>query len=90
MANMQIKGIDENFYSKIKEMAIAENRSISQQVLYIIKLYLSKEKQLKNTKTSAQVLLELSGSWIDKRNAEEIIHDIRKSRKNSKKLAKGF
>jgi len=29
MANLQIKGIDDNFYIKIKEMAASENRSVS-------------------------------------------------------------
>lgn len=90
MANLQIKGIDDKFYSRIKKLAAAENRSISQQILYLTKEYLSKEKSISKTKTSAQVLLELSGSWIDTKSADDIIKDIKTNRTNSRKLSKGF
>jgi len=35
-------------------------------------------------------LLELSGSWDDQRSADKITSDIKSSRKNSKKLSRGF
>lgn len=44
MANLQIKGIDENLYLQIKKLASAENRSVSQQILYLAKEYLAKEE----------------------------------------------
>jgi hypothetical protein len=90
MANLQINGIDNKFYSQIKELAASENRSISQQILYLIKEYLAKQKSIKKTKTPVQVLLELSGSWIDSKDPEDIFKDIKKSRANSKKLSKGL
>jgi hypothetical protein len=90
MANLQIKGIKDEFYAQIKALADSENRSISQQVLYLIKEYIVKEKSIKKTKTPAQVLLELTGSWADTKNAEEIISDLKTNRKNSKKLSEGF
>ena len=90
MANLQIKGIDESFYLQLKELASSENRSVSQQVLYLLKEHLSKEKTIKKTKTAAQTLLELSGSWNDSRPEGEIVDEIKKSRKNSKKLSGGF
>ena len=90
MANLQIKGIDEEFYAKIKEMAASENRSVSQLVIHLIKKYLAREKHLDQLKSPAQVLVELSGSWDDKRKAEDIEMDIKSSRKSSKKLSKGF
>jgi len=34
--------------------------------------------------------VELSGSWEDKRGAEQIITEIKDARKKSSKLAKGF
>ncbi len=71
-------------------MADSENRSISQQVLFVIKKYITGEKFIKNTKTSAQVLLELSGSWVDSKNADEIIKDLKANRSNSNKLSEGF
>ena len=63
---------------------------MSQQVLFLIKEYLNRSHRLRNSKSPAQVLLELSGSWIDDRGAEEIIVDIKRARKNSNKLEKGF
>jgi hypothetical protein len=90
MANLQIKGIDDNLYKRLKDIAASENRSVSQQVLYLVKSYLAKGKTVDEMKTSAQVLLELSGSWDDSRSSADIIKEIRKGRKNSSKLEKGF
>ena len=90
MANLQIKGMDDDLYAQLKSLAVSENRSISQQVLYLLKLYLAKKHQLQGTKTPAQVLLELSGSWEDDRPAEQIVKELKAERKGSKKLRKGF
>lgn len=90
MANLQIKGIDDNLYEQIKILAASENRSVSQEVLFLIKSYLANKRQFQKAKTPAQILLELSGSWEDNRNADEIIRQIRSARKNSNKLQDGF
>ena len=90
MAILQIKGIEDKFYAEIKALADSENRFISQQVLYIIREYLAKEKSIKRTITPAQVLWELSGSWADSKEAEAIISDLKANRRNSKKLSEGF
>ena len=90
MANLQIKGIDDSLYDQIKELAKSENRSISQQVLYLVKSYLSKKELIQRTKTPAQILLELSGSWEDERTPEEIVSYLRRSRNISRKLNRGF
>ena len=90
MANLQIKGIEDNLYKKIKEMAASENRSVSQQVLSLIKEYIARKGKIQSLKPPAQVLLELSGSWEDNRSADKIISEIKRGRKNSKKLKKGF
>ena len=90
MANLQIKGIDDNLYGQIKALAASENRSISQQVLFLVKSYLLKKHQLQGTKTPAQVLLDLSASWEDDRSPEQIVKELKNGRKNSQKLVKGF
>ena len=90
MANLQIKGIDDGLYAQIKSLAASENRSVSQQVLFLIKEHLSKKKHLDSIKTSVGILLELSGSWEDERKAEDIVKEIKRARKNSKKLKEGF
>jgi hypothetical protein len=90
MANLQINGIDEHLYAQIKKLASAENRSVSQQILYLAKEYLAKKKTAQASRTPAQVLLELSGSWEDGRTPEKIIREIKQARRNSKKLRKGL
>jgi hypothetical protein len=90
MANLQIKNIDEAFYGQIKALADSENRSISQQVLFLLKGYLAGVKMTGEMKPPAQVLLDLGGFWQDDRDSEEIIDDIKRNRLNSTKLSSGF
>jgi hypothetical protein len=45
---------------------------------------------VRKLKTPAQVLLELSGSWEDARGAEAIVSEIKKARRNLKRLKKGL
>ena len=86
MANLQIKGIDDALYAQLKTLAAAENRSVSQQILFLVKRYIANKKQLEKTKMPAQTLLELAGSWEDSRSADEIISDIKNARKNSSRF----
>ena len=51
MANLQIKGIDEQLYADLKRIAASENRSVSQQVLFLVKAYLARKNQLLTIKT---------------------------------------
>ena len=90
MANLQIKGIDDDLYEQIKNLAVSENRSVSQQILHLVKEYLAKKGPLSCAKTPAGVLLELSGAWEDGRSAEAIVSEIKTGRKNSRKLNRGM
>jgi len=90
MANLQIKGIQDELYAEIKKLAAAENRSIAQEVLFLVKEYLMRKGHSHQVKTPGQVLLELWGSWEDNRQADEIIAEIRQARKGSAKFSKGF
>jgi len=90
MANLQIKGIDDQLYADLKGMAASENRSVSQQVLFLVKAYLVRKNHLQTIKTPAEVLLELSGSWQDAREPGDIVGELRGARKNSDKLKEGF
>jgi len=89
VANLQIKGIEDALYTQIKELAASENRSISQQILFLVKRYIANKEQFEKTKLPAQVLLELSGSWKDSQGAEEIISDIKNARKNTSRFKEG-
>ena len=90
MANLQIKGMDDHLYAQIKALAESENRSVSQEVLFMMKSYLANKRKLQKTRTPAQVLLDLSGSWEGPDDADEMISRIRNARRNSVKLKNGF
>ena len=90
MANLQIKGIDDDIYAHLKALAASEHRSVSQQVLFLVRAYLARTNHMGQIKTPAEVLLELSGSWDDPREPHQIIEDLRSARKSSKKLMKGL
>ena len=90
MANLQIKGIEDALYEEVKRMAAEENRSVSQQVLFLIRQHLATRQRGGSSKTAAQALLELSGSWLDDREPEEILNEIKAARRNSRKMDKGF
>jgi len=90
MANLQIKGIDDELYYVIKKLAASEQRSVSQQVLFLVKSYLANKSRFDAAKTPSEVLLELHGSWQDEREADQIIDQIKKGRKNIKRTAAGF
>lgn len=90
MANLQIKGVDDDVYADLKALAASENRSVSQQVLSLVKGYLNRRHHLDHTKTPAEVLLDLSGSWEDDRPPEEIVEELRNHRQRSQRLLEGF
>ena len=83
MANLQIKGMNDDFYAQIKVLAGSESRSVSQQIIFMTKEYLLKKQQVQAAMMPAQVLLELSGAWEDGRTAEEIVADLKQARKNT-------
>ena len=90
MANLQIKGINDDLHMQIAALASSENRSVSQQVLFLLKTYLANKHHFQKTKTPAQLLLDLSGSWQDERSPDQIIRTLKEARKNSEKYESGF
>jgi plasmid stability protein len=90
MANLQVKGIDDDFYEDLKRLAAAENRSVSQQVLHILREFMTKKVAFRRTKTSAEILLDLAGSWEDERSVEVLAAELRAARKSSSRLRDGL
>jgi hypothetical protein len=90
MSNLQIKGIDERLYKELKQLAADENRSVSQQMLFLIRSCLAQRRQTRRATNAARTLLSLAGSWEDSRPAEEIIADIKKMRRSSTRLSDGL
>ena len=71
MTTLQIKMNDTTLYKSLSNIAKKENRSISQEVVYILDKYLSKPQQTINN--SIEQFLNLS--YEDERSADEIIED---------------
>lgn len=90
MANLQVKGMDDNLYAQLKDLATAENRSVSQEIIHLIKVSLATRKVMQSTPTPAAMLLRLAGSWEDTREADEIIDEIKAARKNTSRLSGGL
>jgi len=84
MAILQVRDIDDRLYASLKDHAKSENRSLSQDVISILEAYLSNPVAFKNNST--RDFLSLSGSWDDERTADEIVDDIKRSRKNSRRF----
>ena len=81
MATLQVRSVDNQLYDALKARAKMESRSISQEVITIIKDYLSKPyNQHENT---TDQFLQICGSWSDDRPESEIAESIRKSRTNN-------
>ena len=78
MATLQVRSIDEKLYKALGQRAARENRSISQEVISILKHYLSSPKQLHNS--AASDFLHMCGTWADDRPADKIVDEILESR----------
>jgi plasmid stability protein len=83
VAILQIKGINDALYERLRQMAAADHRSISQEVLHLIEDYLTRQEGRPVITTSARALLALAGSWDDERGADEISAAVRAARRNS-------
>ena len=90
MANLQVKGIDDTVYSQLKALAHSENRSVSQQVILLLKRHLATKREGEKAGLSAKVLLDLAGSWHDRRSAAAIVKELKAARKKSQELTKGW
>jgi plasmid stability protein len=84
MAILQVRDINDKLYDSLKTRAKMENRSLSQEVIFILEKYLSNPALFNKNSTSE--FLSLTGAWDDLRSADENIGDIKKNRKNSKRF----
>lgn len=78
MANLQVKSIDDDLYESLGRRAAMENRSISQEVVSILKAYLSTPSS--QSQKVSQQFLELCGAWEGEESAESLVEIIRDQR----------
>lgn len=81
MAVLQVRTIDDDLYEALGRRAAMDNRSISQEVITIIKDFLSKPGAVAAPDDEA---LRLAGAWSDERSAETIAGSIRAARKSER------
>lgn len=84
MAILQVRDIDNHLYTTLKSAAKAEKRSLSQEVIVILRKYLSNPSLFQRSPTLD--FLSLTGSWSDDRPADAIVAGIKEQRKNSRRF----
>ncbi len=84
MATLQVKGLDDAIYRALGARAVMDNRSISQEVVMMIREFLARPSPAAEVATEA--FLALAGSWADKRFAQTILREIRKSRQSTRRF----
>lgn len=77
MAVLQVRNMADDLYGALGRRAALDNRSISQEVIEIIKRYLASPC---NAPAADEEALRMAGSWNDSRSADEIVATIRKDR----------
>lgn len=87
MATLQVRSIDDKLYELLGKKAQMDNRSISQEVIAILKEHLSDPRKT-NAETATDRFLDVCGTWKDTRGSDEIVSEIRKDRKNAKRFKK--
>jgi hypothetical protein len=80
MATVELTNLDEQMYAALLARATQENRSVGQEAEILLRESLTKPSRTPRKATEA--VLEIAGSWQDSRTAEEIIADIRDSRRS--------
>jgi plasmid stability protein len=86
MATLQVKGLDERLYRALGARAAMDNRSISQEVVMMIREFLAAPSR--NPRAATQAVLELAGTWKDDRTARQIVSDLRRSRRSGRRFGK--
>jgi plasmid stability protein len=84
MANLQVKDIDDHLYKALKIRAKSKRRSLSQEVIRLIEEYLNQPEDTRIDST--RQFLSLSWKSGKDESADEIIAQIKKDRRESRKF----
>lgn len=88
MANLQVKGIDDQLYKALGARAAMDHRSVSQEVVSMIQRFLASPHG--DARAATDAFLQLAGSWADERPAREIARSIRRARRSGRRFSKGL
>jgi hypothetical protein len=84
VANLQVKGIDDGLYAALAARAAADNRSISQEVVTILKDFLARPGP--SAREATEQFLSLCGTWAEDRSPAEVAAAIRKERRRGRRF----
>ena len=87
MANLQVKGLDDDLYRALAARAASENRSISQEVVTMLQDFLARPGG--SARDATEAFLALAGTWEDDRSAREIARDLRRKRRSGRRFGDG-
>lgn len=83
MATLQVRSIDDQLYEALGKLAVRDLRSISQEVVAILKEHLSRPVRHTIAANTTEEFLSLCGTWQEDRSAEEIADEIRAHRQSA-------
>ena len=86
MATLQVKGIDDQLYEALGARAAQDNRSISQEVVTMIREFLARPGR--DPAEATRAMLEMAGTWQDDRTTRQIAADLRKARHTGRRFRK--
>ena len=78
MAVLQVRNIGDDLYGALGRRAAMDNRSISQEVIEIIKRYLATPRT--PSASADEEALRLAGSWNDPKSADGLARTVREDR----------
>ncbi|MEN6449297.1 MAG: hypothetical protein ABFC96_02305 [Thermoguttaceae bacterium] len=84
MATVELTNVDEWMYAALLARAQQENRSVGEEAELLLRESLA--SQIKSPRKATEAVLEVAGSWQDSRTTEEIVEDIRDSRRSGDRL----
>jgi len=88
MTSLTVRNIPDDVIDKIKTLAVAERRSINNEMVLLIekglenhiKISASKDEKMVSKETQLYVWKDISKNWIDNRSSKEMIKDIYSTR----------
>ncbi len=86
MATLQVKGLDDDFYAALGARASMDNRSISQEVVSILRQFLARPPA--EVERAGAAFLEMCGSWQDDRSAGKIAGALRRARRGGRRFSR--
>ena len=88
MATLQVRSIDDDLYKALGRRAAMDNRSISQEVVAILKAFLSSPKAQHTNATTD--FLSMCGTWVDEKSSDQIVRELRQSRTKNDRFKELF